>query len=343
MPVTNSALVISEASWQTISLLADCQLCLQYGIFMAQLTSPQKILLTTCKLLVVVGIIGYLLVQIQKEDGFARLISQPKHWGYLLTAQLLVMGAFSGSFVRWFLLVRGLHLEFHLQDAFRLGSLGFLLNQVAPGSVGGDLLKAVFIAKEQPGKRTEAVATVLIDRVVGLYAMLVIACMALSLADHGSDPAPIIRTIQTAVWFALASGTLGLIVVLSPLATADVTRRLAENLPLLGSTLIRLIDALEVYRNRRGYLIGAFALALVTHSLLVTSFWCISQGLPVQGPTFLQNTCIVPIALVAGAVPGMPGGLGVMEGALAYLYTTIEGSKSQVNSSPVAITTARSM
>ena len=33
----------------------------------------------------------------------------------------------------------------------------------------------MFIAREQPGKRTEAVASVLIDRVVGLYAMILVA------------------------------------------------------------------------------------------------------------------------------------------------------------------------
>ena len=295
---------------------------------MASTLSRQKLLITACKLLFVIGIIGYLLLQIQKEDGFARLISEPKHWGYLLAAQGMVLAAFTCSFVRWFLLVRGLHLEFHLQDAFRLGTVGFLLNQIAPGSVGGDLLKAIFIAKEQPGKRTEAVATVLIDRVVGLYAMLIIASMALSFADSSGDIDGTIRTVRTVVWFALATGTVGLFFVLSPLATAMGTRRLAEGMPLVGKTLLRLIDALEIYRDRRSYLLGAFALALMTHCLLVSAFWAASQGLPVEGPTFLQNTCIVPVALVAGALPGMPGGLGVMEGTLAYLYTTIGAAKA---------------
>ncbi|MCH2114352.1 MAG: flippase-like domain-containing protein [Pirellulales bacterium] len=280
------------------------------------------------KLLVVFGIVGYLLMQIQKADGFARLVSEPKHWVYLLATQTMVLSAFACSFVRWFLLVRGLQLDFRIQDAFRLGSLGFLLNQVTPGSVGGDLFKAVFIAKEQPGKRTEAVATVLIDRAIGLYAMLVIASLAMSFADYGGVPSATIRTIQFVVWIALAAGTVILLVVLSPLTTAPTTRRLVKYIPLADSTCTRLIDSLVVYRDRRGFILGAFFLALVTHSLLVTSFWCIGQGLPVGRLTFLQNTSIVPIALVTGAVPGMPGGLGVMEGALAYLYTTVDAAQS---------------
>ena len=78
------------------------------------------------------------------------------------------------TFVRWYLLVRALQLQFRLVDAFRLGFLGYLFNFVVVGSVGGDLFKAIFIAREQPGRRAEAVATVLVDRIVGVYALVLV-------------------------------------------------------------------------------------------------------------------------------------------------------------------------
>ena len=65
-----------------------------------------------------------------------------------------------------------------MADAFRLGFLGYLFNFVSLGSVGGDLFKAVFIAREQHGKRAEAVATVVIDRVIGLYVLFFVASVA---------------------------------------------------------------------------------------------------------------------------------------------------------------------
>ena len=86
----------------------------------------------------------------------------------------MVFCAVSLTFVRWYLLVRALGLNFRLLDAFRLGFLGYLFNFVSVGSVGGDLFKAIFIAREQPGRRTEAVATVLVDRVVGVYALVLL-------------------------------------------------------------------------------------------------------------------------------------------------------------------------
>ncbi|MEL7263559.1 MAG: hypothetical protein AAFP69_01945, partial [Planctomycetota bacterium] len=46
---------------------------------------------------------------------------------------------------------------------FRLGAIGFLFSFVSPGSVGGDLFKAVFLARRARGKTTECFASVFAD------------------------------------------------------------------------------------------------------------------------------------------------------------------------------------
>jgi uncharacterized membrane protein YbhN (UPF0104 family) len=199
--------------------------------------------------------------------------------------------------IRWFLLVRGLGLSFQLRDAFRLGSLGFMLNQIMPGSIGGDLFKAAFIAHEQPGRRTEAVASVFIDRFVGLVAMLMVASVALVFASQTLSVSSILEGLSVFIW-----------------------QRLASRVPVVGHSLARLTGGLEQFGSRRHYLAMAFLLAMTTHCLLISAFWCLSQGLPIKGPTFLQNATIVPLALVAGAMPLTPGGLGLTETALAKLY-----------------------
>jgi uncharacterized protein (TIRG00374 family) len=94
-------------------------------------------------------------------------------------------------------------------------------------------------------------------------------------------------------------------------------------MPVIGHPFARLVAGLEQFGSRRRYLLMAFALAITTHTLLVGSFWCVSRGLPIKGPTFVQNATIVPLALVAGAMPLTPGGLGLTEAALARLYENI--------------------
>lgn len=287
---------------------------------MAHLSPQQKLLIATLKVLLAVVILGYLFLRMQESSGFSRLVSEPKHWPSLAAAQAIVLVAFSLSFVRWFLLVRGLDLTFQLSDAFRLGTLGFMLNQVSPGSVGGDLLKAVFVAKEQPGRRTEAVATVLIDRVVGLYAMVVVASAGLALVGGEIGDSKMVGQLRLVVWWVAAVGAVGFVWVMSPWATGPRVRGVADRLPVIGHTLTRLIDAAAIYHSRRGYVFAAFALAATTHSLLILAFGFTSQGLPVFRPTLYQSAAVVPPSLVAGALPLTPGGLGTMEAAVEYFY-----------------------
>jgi uncharacterized protein (TIRG00374 family) len=282
-----------------------------------------KLLLIVLKLLLAVGIMTFLFVRVRSHSGFDRLISDPKDWGALIIAQMLILVGFSLSFVRWYLLVRGLELEFHLRDAFRLGSLGYLLNQVSPGSVGGDLLKAVFIAKEQPGKRTEAVATVLIDRAIGLYGMVLVGSTGLAMVGQVTPLSETVQTIQTVVWTMAVVCTVGLVWAMSPLAVGERVRRLADRVPVVGHTIHRLLDATEVYHRRKRYMVAALAIALVTHSMVITAFWLISHGLPVYGPTFLENASIVPVGLVIGTLPLTPGGLGTLEAGLEFLFASV--------------------
>ena len=53
----------------------------------------------------------------------------------------------------------------------RIGLIGFFYNSVLPGSVGGDIIKAAAIAREQ-SRRTIAVATVIMDRVIALWGLV---------------------------------------------------------------------------------------------------------------------------------------------------------------------------
>jgi glycosyltransferase 2 family protein len=287
-----------------------------------------KFAIAVGKVLLALAIVAYLLVKIQDDAGFSRLYQEPKNWPYLAAAIAMILTAFACSFVRWYLLVHGLGLTFHLRDAFRLGSLGFMLNQVMPGSVGGDLFKAAFLAHEQPGRRTEAVATVLIDRVVGLVAMLVVASAALILADRTLQRNAFLEGLQVFVWTAATVGIVGMIALTSRLVSGQRTQRLAEQLPFVGHPLSRLAAGLKRFASHRRYLAGALGLGITTHCLLISAIWCVSQGLPIIGPTFLENATIVPLALVAGALPLTPGGLGLTETALAKLYETIHLQQS---------------
>ena len=140
--------------------------------------APSKRSLATgaIKFIIPVVIISVLMSQIKPEQ-WEELTQQPKHYGLLVAAFLIAVLATALSFARWCILVRCQGITLSMLEAFRLGAICFLLSFVSVGSVGGDLFKAIFLARRRPGKRVEAVASVLVDRGSGLYGLLFLVVM----------------------------------------------------------------------------------------------------------------------------------------------------------------------
>jgi uncharacterized protein (TIRG00374 family) len=276
----------------------------------------------TAKLVLAAALLVYLVIQAQQNESFERLVEQPKRWSLLAAAVGLMATIAVVSFFRWFLLVRALGLDFTIADAMRLGSLGYVLNLVSLGSVGGDLFKAVLIAKGQPGKRTEAVATVLLDRIVGLYALLLVAAGAVLLSDVRSR-GPGIAAMCNATVACAAIATIGLAVLMVPAITSPRTEAHLARMPLVGSTAARLLAAVRVYRNQPLVVLIAVLISIGLHVTLVTVVLAIAHGLPGDVPSWSDHFVLVPLSMVAGSIPITPNGLGTLELAMDTLYLVL--------------------
>jgi glycosyltransferase 2 family protein len=287
-------------------------------------------LISLAKISLATAILAYLAYQVHRNQGFSRLLNEPKDWWLLAAALACTFISVALSFVRWHVLVNALGLNFRLVDALRLGALGFALNFVSLGSIGGDLFKAIFLAKEYPGRRTEAVATVMADRVVGLLMMMVLATTAISFSDWRDAPPEIAILCHTILLATIAAfAGVGLLLFV-PALTGERIRGWAELIPLVGTTAARLIGAVEAYRDQKSRLFLAAGIGLVVDTLFVTSFYLVARGLPVQAPTFAQHLMIVPVANMAGAIPATPSGLGTLEAAAEALYQAVPGNSGIV-------------
>ena len=100
--------------------------------------------------------------------------------GLLLGAAALCYGQIFVTGIRWHLLLisQGVRLKF--KDTLALNMIGTLFNTVIPGAVGGDVMKGYYLSRRAPGRRTQALTTLLIDRVVGLLALLLVSILAAS-------------------------------------------------------------------------------------------------------------------------------------------------------------------
>jgi len=252
---------------------------------------------------------------------------EPVNWGFFLLACAAGTIGISITFLRWYFLVRAVELPFRVRDAFRLGAIGFFFNTFLPGSVGGDIIKAAFLAREH-ARRTVAVATVIMDRVIALWALIwfvaLLGCVFWATGQLEGPGTEACRTIVVSAWVIVGiTLTVWLLLGLLPDERAQKFAGRLERLPRVGHSAAEFWRAVWMYRRRPRSVFGVLALSWVGHVFFVLLFYGSVRTLCEPGPelpTLAQHFLIVPIGLVIQAMPLFPGGAGIGELGFGGLY-----------------------
>ena len=257
------------------------------------------------------------------------LRGEPINYGYLALSFLFFGVAVPITMVRWWVLVRAQELPFTLGNAFRLGFLGFFFSTFLPGSVGGDLVKAAGIAREQ-SRRTVAVATVVMDRLIGLWGLFWITALIgggfwLAGGLEGKAEGPSKQVVGAAILVVVASMVVWLLMGLLSDARADGLAGRLERLPKVGGSVAELWRAVWMYRKRPGSVFLALGLSLIGFLGFIPSFYFGARAMadaadPGAIPTLTQHFLLVPIGLVVQAVVPLPGGIGAGEFGFGKLF-----------------------
>jgi glycosyltransferase 2 family protein len=216
------------------------------------------------------------------------------------------------TFVRWYFLVRVIEPDFKLSATFVLGSIGLVFNLVIPGGVGGDLIKATYLVRMRI-KKTQAIASMVIDRILGLLALFILAAIAGAIAWRTAPTQ--VRTLIVLAWIAVLAGFLVL--------TAIFTQALSRLYPNAGSghkrlgvIVSELREMSTTYRGRLDVVAGCLAMSVFIHGLNVVAFFLVGKMLypyPEMTTTLGQHFLMVPLTLFTLAVPIPFGALGFTE------------------------------
>ncbi len=286
----------------------------------------KKILFKLLRWAVPLAIITWLVVDATRNDSFAKLRDQPKHWDLLALAAVLCFVAVVLTMIRWMYLVRALDIPFRVRDALRLGFLGYLLNFISPGSVGGDLFKAVFLARTCHGRRAEAAVTVVVDRLIGLYALFLVGTAAIFVTGMWRSNSDQVRVVCQIVFWCTGLGTAALIIASLPGFSHGLIARRLHALPRVGHIIERINRANRLYYSRAWVLVLAIAMSIVVHALNSMGVWLIARGVLGDAPSLGAHFVIVPLAMATGAVPLAPNGLGTFEVTVEFLYQHVPHS-----------------
>ena len=201
----------------------------------------------------------------------------------------------------------------------RIGFLGYWFNFAPVGIVGGDLVKAVILAHEHPGNKAKSLASVLIDRVVGLYVLFVVASAGILLTGfYWQDTIPGVHVTCQITLLLTVVGTIGIAVVLTSQVLESRWVRSLTRLRRVGPAMASLIEAMRMYRRNRSVLLLSAVITVGVHCLLTVGMWMIALGLSGNVPPLRTFFVVYPISSIASTVP-LPA--GPFEAVFVSLYT----------------------
>lgn len=292
----------------------------------------KNILLQCLKVLFAVGII-YWLVQSDKLNFSAlRNLLQPST---LICAILLILINFLLASERWRILLSSQNIHPPIWATFKLSLIGNFFNFAMPGGVGGDVVKAFYFAKDNPGSRVVALTSVLMDRVLGLFAMILMAFFVMLV-----DLEHILKTpTLTTLFIFISALSFGFFTALSVIFSGYIYSRrwihkVISLLP-LRVKLLKVYESLHLYGKDKKRLVWVLLLSFVaqTSSVLFLALVGKAANFDVNLWTYLL---VAPLGFMATAIPISPAGVGVGQAAFYFLFNLYLQRDSEIG--PTVIT-----
>ncbi len=265
--------------------------------------------------------VGFTLLSVavgNNSDKLREVFAGPVDYRLFGLAFLIYVVALNATFFRWFGLVHALGLPIRILDAIKLGFIGNVFNLVIPGAVGGDVIKAVFLARAYPDRKASAVASMVIDRLLGLAGLFLLAGVAGLFSLNRANPQ--VKILIGVVWLLLVVGLGGLFVLFTP-GLYPVLDRLTARRAKLAKVVKELESAASAYRSKSGLVIGSLLASSCIHGVYVVAFYTVSRAIFNDIPSFAEHFLIVPLVLFTTAVPLPFGALGLTEIASGMLFT----------------------
>lgn len=209
--------------------------------------------------------------------------------------------------VRWRMLLHSQAIDIPFGTAFELTFIGLFFNNVVPGLTGGDVVKALYVAR-RVHEPTRGVISVILDRIIGLFALCLVAAVAIVFNLQKPEFQSAARVVYIVVGVSVAAGCIFFSKRLRKWLLLD---RLLNLLP-LKKVLQEADHAFLLYRNHKRTLLNAVLISMVSHLFGVAAYVCLGRGLGLQA-SVIDYYALVPVVNMILAIPLTPGAIGVSE------------------------------
>jgi hypothetical protein len=250
----------------------------------------------------------------EHRPGLATVVRRARAWPAVLVVPFLAI-LYTAQAMRWRLLLKANGFDVPLGRAVRVTWAGAFFNQILPGSVGGDVAKALIVAGGE-GRKAGAIGTVLLDRLVGLATVVLIAGLAVLPVIGREELRPAVLLIVSLI----GGGVLGGLLYFSPMLRKwGPARRLKDRLPFRRS-IEEIDDVLKTMHHAPRAIGGAVALSVAAQVSAILAIYMLALSLGADGVPLGDFFLFEPIIFLVTAVPVSVGGWGVEQVAYVQLF-----------------------
>ena len=280
----------------------------------------KKLLKILLKILLVGSILVYL-VQSGRLNFEKLMLFKDAPEILALMVGVLVLVVVPMATFRWWLLLRAIGVQVNPKQTFILTWIGNFFNTTLPGAVTGDVVKGYYVIKAQHEEgRTRAFMTLLIDRIVGLFGLIVMAFLALVLNLELILSQERLHSLAWMITVLFGGTVVFYAIAVFPFKEGrDPFIRLFQRLPAKKISL-KVYSAFKSYQHQKSTLLLTLLLAIGIHTLIALLFFQVANLMGLKEMELATQFFLMPIGLITVAIPLAPGGIGIGHAAFESLY-----------------------
>lgn len=233
---------------------------------------------------------------------------------------------------RWILLLqaRGFHMP--LGYGLSLYLIGIFFNHALPGSVGGDFVRGYYLVSDHPERRVDAVMSVIIDRVLGLYSFFILTLLAVAWDFEFVMSHEQIRWVALVAALIFAGMTLFFTIVFSQrLSRAFGLGFFERKLKIVH----KMVVSLQHFGQDRKIIGMSVFVSLLAQVVCMVFFYQLSRFSGDTDVTWNAVMFAVPMGFLVSAIPIAPAGIGVGQVAFLYLFSAYIGRQTQFGATAI--------
>lgn len=220
---------------------------------------------------------------------------------------------------RWSLLLRAQHVNAPARLLSESFWVAMFFNNFLPSNIGGDVVRIADTSKIT-GSRTLATTVVLVDRLLGLFALLAVGALGAAAAGWMGLEVPGAGWLEAA---AIASIAVAVPLFAAPkLLDAALAPLRAWGHPWVLQKAAQLQDAFARFRAQPSSLVGALVGAVVVQLVIVIFYTLAARSLAVPLPLLIAGV-LVPVSLAVQMAPVSINGFGVREAVFSFFFVRV--------------------